>query len=205
MNYDFIQIRPVWGVHYAPGYTGFEFTGSAISAGIAWFTRKGQWEGDVPNLPVTHCFLVSGEDQCIEAVKTPGVTFNTLRERFIDLRTVVVFRKPIGWTPALGAALVDRAKQYVGQPYDLKLLMGHGLSGSLLGRLANTITRHKAEAWIQSQFDQDDAFMCSELVAAVMDWFPEWHDQDILLDESHTINPRELFGSKLYEPWHSGA
>ena len=63
-----ISVRPEYGANYKLGDIGFTFIDdNFISLGVAWFTKWDQGKNtDVPDVPVTHCFIVSGEDECID-------------------------------------------------------------------------------------------------------------------------------------------
>jgi hypothetical protein len=76
-------MAPNWGVNYNVGYIGFisPVTDSdLVSIGITYCER---WD-KLSDISVVHAFIVTGENQCIEAIMNPGVVIDPLESYFND-------------------------------------------------------------------------------------------------------------------------
>src|SRR5947209_2308958 len=89
--------RPEFGKDYDLGWVGFVHGPSVLSTAIAYLTRRDK-DGDIG---VTHSFLVTGPDECVEANFPAGVVTSGLAESYFDRDEKVIFRRPKGLTPAV--------------------------------------------------------------------------------------------------------
>lgn len=190
--------HPRYGRHYRRGYVGFTYHSDHIFAkGTVWFTR---WER-MSDIKVSHALLVSGRDECIEAVGT-GVRRHNLHEYFDDEHCQIFFRKPRSWSPNMARRMINRAVKEIGKAYDSSLIISDALIGSFAGHLLNRITRNKLEEFLSEALNHDDRWICSELVAYCLDSQPELHDRGILAQPNAAITPQELFeDNEIFEPW----
>ena len=85
------SIEPKFKENYDVGYIGFTYNKSNItSIGIAYFT---DWIR-MSDIKVSHCFIVTGEDELIEASAKKGVIKDTISKYFGDPNVQVFFKKP---------------------------------------------------------------------------------------------------------------
>ena len=191
-------VTPEYGVHYREGYIGFTYPSDHIFAkGTAWFTR---WD-KMSDIIVTHALLVTGENECIEAVGT-GVRKGDLQSYFDDPHCQIFFRKPKGLNADIAARLKAKAEPEIGKAYDNDLITGAAASGSFLGHLINRITGGRAEELLGRLLNDENKWICSELVAYCLDAQPEYHDKGVLAAPDATINPQELFEDDIiFAPW----
>ena len=69
------SLEPAYGDNYKAGFVGFTHTGSTLlSKGIAHFTR---WSR-LSDIHVSHVLIVTGENECVEAVGGRGVVKSSL-------------------------------------------------------------------------------------------------------------------------------
>ena len=133
---DAVSLIPIWGDNYRAGFVGFTFKdGSFVSDGIAYFTR---WDR-MTDFKASHTLIVSGPDACIEA-QGRGVVEAPLSHYFDNLSYAIAFRKPKGWTPALGKRIVKAAREHVGKKYDYALIVGNAITHSVAGRIFGKLT-----------------------------------------------------------------
>lgn len=192
-------LTPRYGQHYAKGYVGFTYRKDHLFArGTAWFTR---WER-MSDIKVTHALLVTGTDECVEAVGS-GVRRGDLRSYFDDPNCQIFFRKPKDLNEDIAERLKETAYQEIGKEYDDALITSAAISGSFLGHFLARITHGKTEEWLAKMLDHKDKWICSELVAYCLDQQPEYRDRGILRTPNAAINPQELFEDDIiFEPWH---
>lgn len=189
---------PRWLDNYAPGYIGFSYrTDSPIlSPGIAYFTR---WDR-LSSIRVTHSFIVSGPDHCLEALPG-GVRESSLQARFEDPNLAVFFRKPVRYSLDLGCAICRSARAQIGVAYDYRLIAGQALVNTWL---FHRCLSRSAEIRTLEWFDNATAFICSELAAFSLDAQPELHDLGCLADPHCAVSPQILFEDPaLFQPWKS--
>jgi hypothetical protein len=182
--------RPQWRGNYDIGYIGFTITkASFIAAGISWFTK---WDA-LPNLPKpTHCFIVTGEDETVEAF-SKGVDRGTLSSKLADENVGVLIRRPRHYSRDMGARLAMESGKYVGEKYGYWLVATLAVSNSIIGRLFSTLTGGWFERFVTSLGDKKKEQMCSELCARTMQTEPELAKLGVLQQEARTIVPVELF------------
>jgi hypothetical protein len=193
-------LKPEYGKNYKPGYVGFSYDADEpVCEGIAYFSRYER----LSEIRVSHCFLVTGENSCVEALVKTGVTENKLEERFANKNTAVFFRKPAGLTDDIAKRLIAAAMTQVGKKYDVGLALGQIVPNLfLVRRLLSKNTQESFESWWLGKVQNKDGFDCSELMAWTMDELPEYHDRDILARPNYVIRPQQLFESTvLFETW----
>ncbi len=89
---NIINITPKFVENYDVGYIGFTYTaGSLISEGVAWFERWAR----MSDIKVSHVFVVTGDDQLVEAHIEHGVVAASIGKYFDDPKTQVFFRQPM--------------------------------------------------------------------------------------------------------------
>lgn len=198
-----VSVSPQFGVNYRVGDIGFTFTdNSFVSMGIAWFTKWDQGTNpDVPNIPVSHVFVVSGENECIEAT-LPKVKRTPLDYYFEKNHTHVFFRRPVGLTDEIGDRIVAAAATKVGLRYGTVQLVGHAIAGSIPGKVLGFLSFGLFTKIAKSAFEKKSQFICSELGAYALDEQPEYHDKGVLSEPTHSINPVRLFNTtEVFKPW----
>lgn len=200
MDLQIDSVTPEWDKNYGKGYVGFTYHNHQIvSEGIAWFTRWARHS----DICVSHALLVTGEDECIEAVGT-GVRRGKLNDYFNDPHCQVFFRKPRGLNGDIAARLVATAEPEIGKAYDHALVASAAGAGSLLGRILNKSFGNIPDLLVSKLLNHDDQWICSELVAHCLDSQPEYRDKGILALPDETIDPQELFEDRvIFTPWHN--
>lgn len=188
--------RPKWGVNYGPGFNCFTVRrGDFVASGIQWFTR---WD-DINNVPVSHTFPVIGPDLTIEAFGN-GVKLGTLSAYLDDPNVALLVRKPVGWTPEMGARMVAEAKKHVGRGYDWPLIGTMMMSRTFVGRGINQLTKGWFGQTLNRFVEGKEREICSELMASVDQAQPELAGRDILSLPAYDIDPVSLFSSHIFEP-----
>jgi len=190
-------MKPKFGENYDIGYIGFTFCpGDIISEGIAYFSDA---ETDID---VSHTLLVTGKNECIEAHIKNGVVVSTLSKYFNDPDCQIFFRKPVWLTHEIADRMVETAEEQVGCEYDTSLITAQALQGSFLGRLINKVFDGSPDKYVSNMLDSDNKWICSELVAYILDSQPEYRDKGILSKPNSTINPQELFDDTvIFKQW----
>lgn len=190
---DIINVTPQYGINYRIGYVGFTFASrSFVSNGIAFFTR---W--DRKSAPVSHTFIVSGPNECIEA-QGVGVVVSDLEKYFKDLRYLVAFKEPVGWTPELGERIVEAARKRVGKKYGYSLIVADALTHTAFGRMLGKLTKGWTTRKVTQLLDSKNQEICSELVANALVEQPELADAPLL----KRLIPSEITPQMLFEDAH---
>ncbi len=191
---------PVYGENYKKGYIGFTYQkDSVVSIGIAYITRWAR----ISDVKVSHAFVVSGKNECVEAVGT-GVRKGDLEHYFNDPHCQVFFRKPIPYDDDIAGRISSAASEHIGQEYDHSLIPAQAFQGSLAGRMLDKVTGGALERFIMNMMNSEDQWICSELAAYSLDSQPEYHDRGILNDPNETIDPQELFEDEtIFKPWRN--
>ena len=203
MANNIVSVKPEFGVNYNNGFMGFSFTdNSFVSNGIAWFDR---WEkgkhSNLPDLNLSHTFIVSGKNECIEAIDT-GVSLSPLSKFFDDPHTHVCFRKPLGLTDAIATRMLLDASKLLGSPYDFVLIAGHAISDTFGGKLLDEITKGKSRDLITWLFETKGRYICSELCAEVLRKRPEYANKGVLTHPPYSLDPQILFQDEIiFSPW----
>lgn len=192
------SLNPVYGENYKKGYIGFTYQKTSIvSIGIAYITRWAR----LSHVKVSHAFVVTNENQCIEAVGE-GVRIIDLNHYFNDPHCQVFFRKPQPYNDDVANRISQAAHEHIGKAYDHSLIPAHFFLGSWFGRVLNRITFGALTFIIMKVANSKDQWICSELAAYCLDQQPEYHDQGILLAHNETIDPQELFeDNQIFVPW----
>lgn len=198
-----VSVKPQYGLNYRDGFIGFTFDDSSfLSSGIVWFTSWEQGQNsDVPNIPVSHVFVVTGENQCVEAW-VPKVRISSLSDYFNNPHKHVCFRKPNGMTDEIAQQIVKTSLSEVGKSYNYTLIIGHAISDSWVGRMFDSITGGKFHILVTSFFNTRWGFMCSQLASYCMNLISQYKGRGVLKDKVSSIDPQKLFQSKeIFEPW----
>jgi len=195
------SLPPSYGENYKSGYIGFTHTGGqVVSRGIAWFTR---WSR-LSDLHVSHTLVVTGENECVEAVMDKGVVKSSLDKYFNDTKTQIFFRKPRKCTNAIGTRIAETALAQVGTRYDHLLLAAQMLEGSFLRRWIHSTFRESPDRLVGSLLNRDARWICSELAAYCLDCQPEYADKGILAHPNYAIDPQELFeDEEIFAAWRN--
>jgi len=195
--------RPQFGTDFDLGWVGFVHSHSLLSQSIAFVTRRDR-EGDTI---ITHNFLVTGPDECVEANLPDGVVTNTLGKSYLDRdELLVLFRKPRDLTPAIAQRVVKRTRAQVGAKFDYGTFVAEGLNGTFLGYLLDTLFQGKSEEWISATLHQKDRWVCSELIAYCFREEPKFRDRGILTSPPGTITPQAMFEDDVFfEPFCESA
>jgi hypothetical protein len=183
------QTKPQFGIDYDIGWVGFTNVGGVASDIIGWVEQR---YSHGPIARVTHTFIVSGEDEIIEAHLTSGVAIAKL-SKYLDPYFKLYFRKPFGWTPILGNSIAIAAYANVGDTYDTALIISQVLAKTLTGYWLNKLFKGAPDRWVSRHLDAKKGFICSELVADAMSRQPELALRGVLQDPINTIDPQELF------------
>ncbi|MEG4838338.1 hypothetical protein [Microcoleus sp. B9-D4] len=194
------DLAPDYEVNYKTGYIGFLNKGTDLtSIGIAYFTG---WD-TISDIHTTHTLIVTDEDECIEADKINNtVKVCTLSKYFNDPNCQIFFRKPILFNDAVGNAIAHKASLEVGKKYDFGAILTQALSGSFPGRVLDRLLTGKFEELLGNLLDNPDKWICSELVAYVLDEQQVYRDKGILKRPNSTISPQELFqDTEIFAPW----
>jgi len=173
---------------YDVGYIGWTHVPGELADGICYFER---WDR-VQQIAVSHALVVTGTEFCVEA-HWPRVAAAPLANYFNDPKTVIVFRRPRGWTPELGQRIADAAASKVGAKYDLPLILSQLAAHTLCGHYLNKWFNNRPDDYVSRWLDRKDQFICSELAAFALNEQPEFRGKGILSRPLDTINPQELF------------
>jgi hypothetical protein len=194
-------VAPAFGRNYDIGYIGFTYTpGNPVSEGIAHFTR---WPR-MSSIIVSHVLIVTGADECVEALMGRGIVRSPLSKYFNSKTTEIFLRKPLNYTREIGEQIAEEAGRQVGLKYDDLLIASFMLSGSMLGRLLRKAAGNRIDHMVSSLSNRSNRFICSELAAHCLDAQPEYRDKGILSEPSHMIDPQELFEDQhIFTPWHT--
>ncbi|HRJ74220.1 MAG TPA: hypothetical protein PLS03_18485 [Terrimicrobiaceae bacterium] len=197
------SLAPRFGENYKTGYIGFTHSGSrAVSRGIAHLTR---WSR-MSDLHVSHVLVVTGENECVEALPDKGVVKSELAPYFDDAKTQVFFRKPRRCTGALGGRIAATALAQVGTKYDHLLLAAQLLEGSFLRRWIMSAFRESPDRFVGRLLNREARWICSELAAYCLDCQPEYADKGVLGQPHYAVSPQELFeDTELFASWKNEA
>ncbi len=191
--------QPEYGINYDKGYIGFTYTKkSIISTGIAYFTRWSRMR----DIKVSHALIVTGENECVEALVGDGVVWTNLKKYFNNKDCQIFFRKPKGLLKEHADRIAAVAAQEVGNQYDLALIPAQAGQGSFVGKLLNRVFNNRPDRMISRLLNRDDRWICSELAAHCLESVAEFKNRGILNDPQETIDPQELFeDDDIFAPW----
>lgn len=189
--------KPSFDQNYHSGDIGFTYKiDSPIAMGIAHFTRHDRKS----EINVAHVFLVEDEHHVLEAHLNTGVARNPIAPYFEDANRVTFFRRLKHRSPQIIEAILTKARDTVGSPYDVGLILGYALTG---GGLRNEYLPDwyvKAKERIHLALDDPDAFICSEFICACLKPLVQYREMAILQQPIAAITPQELFeADELYE------
>lgn len=195
------SLAPVFGDNYKPGYIGFTHTGSSLlSTGIAYFTR---WSR-LSDIHVSHILVVTGNNECVEALGGKGVVKSPLNKYFDDPKTQIFFRRPRKCTASVGQRIAETALAQVGTKYDNLLVAAQMLEGSFLRRWMMSHFQDTPDHFVGRLLNRDSRWICSELAAYCLDCQPEYADKGVLAKPNYAIDPQELFeDQEIFASWHS--
>lgn len=195
------SLAPVFGDNYRAGYIGFTYSGSSLlSRGIAYFTR---WSR-MSDIHVSHALVVTGENECVEAVAGRGVVKSQLDRYFDDPKTQIFFRKPRKCTASVGQRIAETALAQVGTKYDTLLVAAQMLEGSFLRRWLMAHFQTSPDRFVGKLVQRDERWICSELAAYCLDCQPEYAGKGVLAAPSYSIDPQELFeDGEIFASWHT--
>jgi hypothetical protein len=196
--------RLAFGKDFDRGWIGFvHSSGQLLSGTIAYLTRR-QKKGAVT---VSHSFVVTGPNQCVEANLPVGVVKSNLTAEYLDRNDrLVLFRKPRGLTRAVARRIVQTAKAQIGAKFDYGGFAAVGLSGTFLGHLLDSLFGGKPKALLDGLAHQEGRWVCSELVAYCLRQEPRYRVMGVLGREPGILTPQELFeDDELFEPFSSAS
>jgi hypothetical protein len=148
--------QPRYGIHYMPGDPFFTWEpGSFLTHNIALESDRERYEKELA-VP-THCGLVSGSDELIEATR-PKVQRAPLAPLLENGRKFVVVKRLAGQTQASAEAMIRLAGEIAdkGAEYDTAALFGFPLS--------NPESRGEDPNFLEDP----DKYFCSELLARLL-------------------------------------
>lgn len=192
-------IKPEFGVNYDVGYIGFTMTrGDDISEGIAYFERFER----MSDIAVSHAFVVTGDDELVEAHIEHGVQRDCISKYFDDPNVLVFFRKPRNWTPGMGRVIANAAISKIGRPYASGLIVADVLADTLFGRLANKVFKQWPDRFVRALLDEPNRFICSELAAYALSQDYLLYKIGVLKNPLDAIDPQELFEDEIiFDDW----
>ena len=171
------------------GYIFFVSNTSLVAEGIGWFQR---WQ-QTGKISVFHTGVVTGPDECVEAHWRTGVALNNLADYEASKETLILYRKPRGWTPELGNSIAASAKGRLGARYNKGLILSQLASNTFVGHALNWLFNGGPERWLSRVMDDKQEFICSELSAYALAQQPIFEGKGILAQPLDTISPQELF------------
>jgi hypothetical protein len=190
--------QPEFGKDYDLGWVGFVHGPSKLSAAITYLTRRDR----VGDITVTHSFLVTGPDECVEANMPVGVVTSRLGQSYFNTKEgPVIFRKPRGLTPEVAQRLVARAKAEVGARFDIAGMVAEGLGGTFLGHLLNSLFDNKPREVMAKLLHQKGQWVCCDLVMYCLREEPLYRGKGALARPVATVSPQALFeDDEIFEP-----
>lgn len=151
----FVGDKPKYGKDYFPGCHGFTMQpGKFTTHNIAMATARDKYQEH--RLVATHTFIVTGENEIVEAV-VPYVTIAQLLPLFDDYGVLVWFEAPRGHTPKSLNATVDLAYAAAEQrvKYDTAGLFGF------------TLVSEKGRGEKPNFMENSSRYFCSEMGATI--------------------------------------
>ncbi|HWY52037.1 MAG TPA: hypothetical protein VNW72_11200 [Chthoniobacterales bacterium] len=204
MTPESTKVPPKFGDNYDIGYIGFSGSvgnTNVVSQGIAYFTR---WD-KLSDITVSHALIVTGENECVEAIMGRGVNADPLQAYFANPNAAIFFRKPLNYNKDIGQRIAQAAKSQVGTKYNDWLIAGFLLAGTFLGHVVNKVFKDKPEDDVNKFLAGHHTWICSELAAYCLEQQPEYKDKGILARPVDTIDPQALFEDQvIFTPWHTG-
>lgn len=189
---------PEYGRNYDRGWIGFNHASSWMSKGIARLTEPQRKSG----IPISHAFIVTGEDECVEAAFRKGVVKSSLTEAYFDKPDrYVIFRKPLGLNDDLADRIVTTARAELGTDFNNAALLSSLMAESFLGSVVDRLFDGELEKCIAKLAEDEDRWICSELAAYCLNQQPEFQGRGILRKSEAAIEPQALFeADELFHP-----
>lgn len=198
-----IAMPPSFGDNYNLGYIGFTSPvkdRETISIGITYFEHYHK----LSEISVTHAFVVTGENSCIEALTSRGICDGDLNAYFSDPKTHIFFRKPADYTRDIGRRIAEKARLEVGKRFDDFLIAAFALRGSFFGRFVQSIFGSVPPTDLNQYLHGNSRWICSELAAHCMDNQLEYHSKGVLARDDSAVDPQDLFEDEvIFTPWRS--
>jgi len=155
------------------------------------------------DIKVSHALIVTGDNECVEALMDKGVVSDKLTKYFEAPHTHIFFRKPRCYTDDIGDRIAASATTQVGLQYDKLLILAETMQGCFLGRWVRAVFGDKPDTFVSQMLNAKDKWICSELAAYSLDSQPEYQDKGILAKPDFTIDPQELFeDNTIFCDWH---
>jgi hypothetical protein len=194
--------RPEFGKDYDLGWVGFVHGPSLLSAAITYLTRRDK-AGDIV---VTHTFLVTGPDECVEANFPAGVVASGMDESYFDTDARVIFRKPKGLTKAAARRVVKTGKAELGVPFDTAGMVAEGLAGTFLGHFLEAVFGDTPKKIAAKMLHQKGRWVCCDLVMHCLRGEAKYRDKGVLAEPVGTVSPQTLFeDEEVFEPLEAEA
>ena len=177
-----------WGVNCNVGWIGFiSRHNDFIADGINWFSR---WD-EISKVPVTHTFVITGIDSTVEAF-ADGVKTGTLSAYLNDPNVALLVRRPISWTPDMGARIASKAEMHLGEKYNDWLIVADAISNTLVGHWLDHLFNGAVSQHLTHWADTKNTEICSKLAAIALTQ-PENQSFGILANPPASIKPIDLF------------
>lgn len=196
-----INVVPKFGTNYKVGYFGFTKTsGNIVSGGITLYTGEDRMGDGYP--AVSHVFIVTGENECVEALAN-GVVISTLDKYFNNPKVQVFFRKPRGLTLYIGEELRQIAYKYAEQKlkYGYATIAAHAINRGVVGQILNGIT---FGGWgkLTYKLGSKGSMVCSEVCARMLQDHPKYKGVGCLRKDAVRITPDNLMQDDgVFTPW----
>lgn len=194
----FYDRRPEWGKDYGLGWIGFNHAESTMSAAIA---HVQQWEKE-KQATVSHAFIVTGPNECIEAAFPKGVVRTPLDKLYFERDDrYVLFRKPRGLDDQMAGSIVGLAEAHVGDRFDHAKLANLAVQNNFVGWLVNSSCNGFVRDAVDRVIDADDQWICSELAAYCLNAQPSLRGRGVLSRSLGSLTPQRLFDDDdVFEP-----
>lgn len=199
LNYE--SQTPQYGVNYNAGYIGFLYKDTSLtSKGISYFIdSEDYWQ-----IPVTHVLVVTGKNNCVEAVSGRGVILSDLEKYFCDEHTLVFFKKPRNLDEVVASEIVQTAENEVSTNYADNLIVNDLMRETFMGQLLEELGSDKVFDALSMTLNKESSFRCSELAAYCLKSTESWpyNTSGILSKPVSTITPESLFCDReIFEDW----
>ncbi|PQO35908.1 hypothetical protein DTL21_08205 [Bremerella cremea] len=187
-----------YGEDYQRGWIGFNHADSWFSKGIA---QVEQWK-QVSDVTVSHVFVVTGEDEVVEAAYPKGVVRSKLSYEYWPKEDrYVIFRKPKGLTPELADRIAETAEEQLGTDFDYATTANLAIQKNFLGWITNWLTSDEVNRAGDYLVESDSRWLCSALGAYCLKSQKEYDGIGVLENRPGMITPQELFEcDELFEP-----
>jgi len=193
------SLLPRYGENYKAGYIGFVHEGGSPSQGVAHFSR---WSR-LSDLHVSHAVIVTGENECVEALTGKGVVCSSLDKYFKNARTQIFFRKPRKCSSSVGSRIAETALAQVGTKFENLLLAAQVLEGSFLRRWIHSAFHDSPQHFAGKLQDRDPQWLSAELAAYCLDCQPEYAGKGVLARPHYLVSLQEFFeDTEIFAGWN---